>query len=411
MRQGLLVFAAIGGLILVIIAARYGYKLADDPADALVWGFLYGFITLGGLFGHGYALRVWRHDKRAGAFVFAVSGLALVISLSNSLGSMASRGNETTAKRQQVAENVDDLKGQLKAKEKERDGLKFDPADENTLKTANEAAATATLAKYSECKSGRGPACIEKENAEKLALEKKAKVAADKAAADQAKKLDNEIKELRKQINEAGPVLETNSQGRMLARLFGFPEQEAAKLLTWQNFGMGIAAELMVVAMTISYEVLTHAHHEVQSQLPVPQAPRAAERAVPIRARELEPLEDDPEELEPDEPEPQPLLARPRPVRQVTSQREPFGNVIDIIAKVMAPAAGSRVEIKEAYFAYAQACKEQGKKPFPPDKFATEIKRFCKEARVKIHAEEHGVYLLNVRLKALKERELEGQAS
>ena len=77
----------------------------------------------------------------------------------------------------------------------------------------------------------------------------------------------------------------------------------------------------------------------------------------------------------------------------------------------MAPSPGGKVEIKEAYFAYAQACKEQGKKPFPPDKFATEIKRFCKEARVTIHAEEHGVYLLNVRLKASEERELEDQAS
>ena len=104
-------------------------------------------------------------------------------------------------------------------------------------------------------------------------------------------------------------------------------------------------------------------------------------------------------------------MERPKPVRQITFQREPFGNVIDIIVKVMAPAAGGRVEIKEAYFAYAHACKGQGKEPFPPDKFATEIKRFCKEARVKIHAEEHGVYLLNVRLKASEERELEGEAS
>jgi hypothetical protein len=52
--------------------------------------------------------------------------------------------------------------------------------------------------------------------------------------------------------------------------------------------------------------------------------------------------------------------------------------------------------------------KAQGKKPFPPDKFAAEIKRFCNEAHVKIQAEEDGVYLLNVRLKALEKQELEG---
>ena len=68
------------------------------------------------------------------------------------------------------------------------------------------------------------------------------------------------------------------------------------------------------------------------------------------------------EDLEPDEI--QPLLERPKPVRQVTAQREPFGNVIDTVAKVMEPHSDSKVEIKEAYFAYAHVCKEQGKNPF-----------------------------------------------
>jgi hypothetical protein len=88
------------------------------------------------------------------------------------------------------------------------------------------------------------------------------------------------------------------------------------------------------------------------------------------------------EELESDEMPP--LLERPKPVWQVTSQIEPFGNVIDIIVKVMAPSSGNKVEIKDAY-------SPTPKPAFPPDKFAAEIKRFCKEARIKIHAEEDGV--------------------
>jgi hypothetical protein len=72
----------------------------------------------------------------------------------------------------------------------------------------------------------------------------------------------------------------------------------------------------------IGYEVLTHAHH---------------------RAREMSPAE----ELESDEMPP--LLERPKPVGQLTSQIEPFGNVIDIIVKVMAPGSGNKVEIKDAY--------------------------------------------------------------
>jgi hypothetical protein len=403
MRHVALVFAILGGAALVIIAARYGYASTDNPTDALFWGFLYGIITLGGLFGHGFALRVWRHDKRAGAFIFAVAAAAFIIGQSNSLGSMASRGNEATAKRQGIADDVDDLQKQLKTAVTEREKLQFDPADEKTVSSANEEATNATNARIRECKSGRGPACIEKEKAEEQALAKKTKATNDKAAANRAKKLDEEIiPGLRKQIKEVGPVLETNSQGSALARLFG---GEAKKLLTWQNLAMGTVAELLIAAAMIGYEILTQAHHAGQPRLPIPQAPRTAE-AVPVRTKDLRPVR---EELESDEI--QPLLERPKPVRQVTSQREPFGNVIDIVAKVMEPDSGSNVELKEAYFAYAETCKEQGKKPFPPAKFASEIKRFCEEARIKIHAEEHGVYLLNVRLKASDERELEGQAS
>jgi len=403
MRHVALVFAILGGAALVIIAARYGYASTDNPTDALFWGFLYGIITLGGLFGHGFALRVWRHDRRAGAFIFAVAAAAFIIGQSNSLGSMASRGNEATAKRQGIADDVEDLQKQLKTAGAEREKLQFDPADEKTVSSANEEATNATNARIRECKSGRGSACIEKEKAEEQALAKKTKATNDKAAADRAKKLDEEIiPGLRKQIKEAGPVLETNSQGSALARLFG---GEAKKLLTWQNLAMGTVAELLIAAAMIGYEILTHAHHAGQSRLPLPQAPRTAE-AVAVRVREPRPVRD---ELEPDET--QPLLERPKPVRQVTSQREPFGNVIDIVVKVMEPGGGDKVEIKEAYFAYAEACKEQGKKPFPPAKFAAELKRFCEEAGIKIHAEEHGVYLLNVRLKASDERELEGKAS
>jgi hypothetical protein len=404
MRHVALVFAILGGAALVIIAARYGYASTDNPTDALFWGFLYGIITLGGLFGHGFALRVWRHDKRAGAFIFAVAAAAFIIGQSNSLGSMASRGNEATAKRQGIADDVEDLQKQLKTAVTEREKLQFDPADEKTVSSANEEATNATNARIRECKSGRGPACIEKEKAEEQALAKKTKATNDKAAADRAKKLDEEIiPGLRKQIKEAGPVLETNSQGSALARLFG---GEAKKLLTWQNLAMGTVAELLIAAAMIGYEILTHAHHAGQSRLPVPQAPRTTETAVSMRPSDLRPVR---EELESDEIKP--LLERPKPVRQVTSQRELFGKVIDIAVKVMEPGDGDKVEIKEAYFAYAQACKEQGEKPFPPDKFAAEIKRFCKEARIKIHAEEHGVYLLNVRLKASEKLELEDQAS
>jgi hypothetical protein len=404
MRHIALVVAILAGAVLVGIAAQYGSTLTDNPKSALAWGFLYGFVTLGGLFGHGLALRVWRHDKKAGLFIGAVAMAAFIIGLSNSLGSMASRGNETTAKRQSVAGDVEDLRGQLKIAEEERKGLKYDPADEDTVNVANEAATNASTAKLRACKYRRGQACIEKENAEKTALEKKTKATNDKAAADRAKKLDEEIiPGLREQIRKAGPVLETNSQGLVLARLAGYTEEEAKKeapkLLARQNLGMVTVVDMLIVAAMIGYEALTHAHHAAQERPPVPQVPVVA-KGVSVRVRELE-------EMEPDELPP--LLATPKP-RLISSQVVPFGNVFAIAADVSESGPG-KLELREFYIAYARACKEQGKRPVGVEKFAEDIKKLCEASGVKIQVEGDKVYLLNVRLKASEERELEGEAS
>jgi hypothetical protein len=70
-----------------------------------------------------------------------------------------------------------------------------------------------------------------------------------------------------------------------------------------------------------------------------------------------------------------------------------------------------KLELREFYIAYARACKEQGKRPVGVEKFAEDIKKLCEASGVKIQVEGDKVYLLNVRLKASEERELEGQAS
>ena len=43
-------------------------------------------------------------------------------------------------------------------------------------------------------------------------------------------------------------MLEANSQGNALARLFGLPDDKdsADRMLTYQNFGMAIVLELLV---------------------------------------------------------------------------------------------------------------------------------------------------------------------
>ena len=120
MRTFARAFGVLCGAVVVAIAARYGFKTSDNDFDGYIWAFTYGAVTTGGLFGHAVALRVWRHDKWIGLAAGVISALALVISLSNSLGAMAGRGNEQQATRIQVAETVRDLRRGLESAASER---------------------------------------------------------------------------------------------------------------------------------------------------------------------------------------------------------------------------------------------------------------------------------------------------
>ena len=148
-----------------------------------------------------------------------VTGLALVISLSNSLGAMAGRGNEQQAERMRVADTVRDLRRGLDRAETERKELKFEAADEAAVNAARAKATAATAAKDAECQ-WRGQRCRDKETAESTALATLEAITRNKAATDRAAKLDSDIATFREKIENAGPVLEANSQGNALARIF-----------------------------------------------------------------------------------------------------------------------------------------------------------------------------------------------
>ena len=144
MRAFARVFGVLCGAVVIAIAARYGFKTSDNDFDGYIWAFTYGSVTLGGLFGHALAVRVWRHNGLIGAIVMAVSALALVISLSNSLGAMAGRGNEQQAERMRVADTVRDLRRGLERAETERKKLEFTATDEAAVNAAKVKATAAT---------------------------------------------------------------------------------------------------------------------------------------------------------------------------------------------------------------------------------------------------------------------------
>jgi hypothetical protein len=160
LRIGAGLFSLFGGVVIIVIDARYGYRTADNEVDGYTVGFLFGMIAAGGLFGHAVAVKLWSYGKRlAAVFLFLAATSAVVISLSNSLGAMAGRGDQTQAKRLQVAASARATNRSLDLAQKKLESLTFTPTNEETVKAFKVASEAATAAKDAECKFVRGKKC------------------------------------------------------------------------------------------------------------------------------------------------------------------------------------------------------------------------------------------------------------
>ncbi len=381
------------GVLVTAIAARYGFRTSDNDFDGAIWAFTYGAVTVGGLFGHALGVRAWRHSRLVGALVFAGSAFALIISLSNSIGAMAGRGNEQQAERMRVADIVRDTRRSLKRAEDEREGLTFTPADESAVQAAQAKAGAASRAKEAEC-TYRGPRCRDKETAESEALAGLEAATRNKALTDRAAKLDADIVALREKIEKAGPVLEANSQGSALARLFGMPDTKAAALSTYQNLAMAMVIEFLIAISLVASEVI--GQHEK------PPAPAAADPEAAVR-KEAEIEERDGAKAVPlieafpagTPPKPFPVASKPR---LIASQPNP--TVAQVMVDILAPGRG-KVEIAALYAAYSKACAARGKRPVAAGEFPAALAALCNTLNIKIEATDTGVYLLKVKLLAV----------
>lgn len=382
MRTGAGLFGLLCGLVIILINARYGYRTTDEQADAYMVGFFYGAIAFAGLFGHAVAARLWKRGGRISALaVGIVCFVSLLVNLSNSLGAIAGRGDQTQAKRLQVADTVKEAKRSLQHAEDEREGLRFTPTDAAALQAAKESRDTASHMKSDECVK-RGPKCEAREAEERKASEAFTLASTNKSTTDQARSLDLKIVQLRRSITEEGPVLAVNSQASALARLFALPDSSASFLSTVQSFAMGAIVELLAVVFLIAYEALDHSHG---LKLPTEAKGR------PEEAIDLLPVVN---ELVPVKVFPQP----PKP-RLIATEQNPFGNVTKIIAELLAVEKGERAEVTDIFASYARMCSERGLRPVPIGEFTSALKGICQKATIKIVTKGDHVYLNNMRLK------------
>jgi hypothetical protein len=417
MRHFVGLFGLVCSAIIIAVASRYGVKTSDSDFDGYIWAFIYGAITFAGLFGHMVAVRLWwRYRMRwlSGA-VFIVCFLTLIISLSNSIGAMAGRMNTTQASRVQTAETVRAARRDLERAQGERERLKFEPTDWSAVEAARKKAETAKAAREAECNI-RGQRCRDREEAEAKALAESESASKSKAATDHARELDAQIEKLTAKIAEK-PVLEANSQGSALARLFGLGDDKADRVSTFQNLGMGIVLELLVALSLIIYELMTEgeslpkparAFAPVASALPIEIEPdEAIAIAPPVIAPAIEEREEPQEEpeaptatIEPEPEETTPRTFPPRRPRLIASEAAPFGNVAEILGEALETSARGKLELAPVFRAYSDACRTQGKRSVSQDRFVDDLTAFCRDNGIAMTGDDTGIYLRKVRLKA-----------
>jgi hypothetical protein len=302
----------------------------------------------------------------------------------------------------------------LKQKQDELASLKFTPTKNDAVELAKSKAQAATTAKNEACNKPLSQRCRDRQKDEIAALGDAAKATQEMNATDHAQKLDQDITKLNEKIEKAGPVLEANSQGGALARLFNLPDDDkdaAKKLSTYQNLAMGFGIELLIALALILYEVMTeHERERMPKTAPASPAARPIElelepEAVAIAAPVIEaekPVEPAPvlkEIIMEEEPKAFPVRSRPR---LIASQPDPVGSVPEILAEVMEKGGRGKLEIREIFKACSEACRAHGKRFVSEAEFPALLVACCKAADIEVEISDGRAYLLNVRLKPPK---------
>src|SRR5262245_11905836 len=94
----------------VLLAGRYGYKSADTEIDAIINASVFAAIALCACLFDAAAVRLYFMRHKVGAIAIGLIGsAALVVTITNSLGAIASRADAVTAQRKSVTDTRADL--------------------------------------------------------------------------------------------------------------------------------------------------------------------------------------------------------------------------------------------------------------------------------------------------------------
>src|SRR5262249_35593612 len=183
--------AVLLGAVSVSLAARYGYKGADTTVDGVISAVVFGAIALCAFIFDAAAVRLWFMGHRIGSVAIGtISAAALVVTFTNSLGAIAGRADVTQAERTRARDDVAADRAELARIGRERAGMSFVAATDDTVAAARDAVAAAERNRVAECGNGdprqRGPNCRQRETEEQARREALMSALANKAATDRA---------------------------------------------------------------------------------------------------------------------------------------------------------------------------------------------------------------------------------
>lgn len=419
-------FGLLCGIIVIGLVGRYGFKTTDIDADAWIMAFLFAAIATGGLFGHAVAARLWRHNKAASAAMGAVSAVALMLNLSNSLGAIAGRADHATMERVGTNRAIRAAEEELKRLSTLLDKMPaFVRTDDAALSAAKSAADAAASARLAECGNGdpkqRGRFCREKEGAEKVAIDALSEATKAKAATDRANALESGAEIERKKLSNLGPIVTENVQGSAIAKLFRLPDKEADFVAMAQQFGIAVVVELIIVMCLIAWEVLGHAHANSMRATAARTSNAEVSREKPIDLGSADRIETKPRSAPPraqtaapfartiprspairEQPQNAPAKLPPpsRPTLAIARQEPPAGPVPRIMTGALEPAKGERLELGKAYSRYVAVCKAEARAAVTPNQFMDAMAKFCKQVGIKSKIENEKLYLIDIELSA-----------
>jgi hypothetical protein len=340
------VVACLFGILSVALTARYGAKGADTALDGALAACIYGAISLCAFLFDGLAVRLWFTRHRVGAvFIGFVATLALVVTITNSLGAIAGRADATQAERAAVLKaraEVDRLIG-------ERAKLPaFAPADAAEVAAGEALVRSAERSRAAECDK-RGPECRKREADEATARTALSAIHTRRALTDSAAEIDRQIDHERGKLDKAPPVGTPNPLGAALELIIG---QGAAMLTAWQQAIVAVVFELCLVGLMVGYELLGQ---PASTKAPAKDAPRPTARQGAIEEFLCDHLESEP---------------------------------------------GEGVETFALYTAYKTWCQARGFIPMIARRFADDLPTICDAVGIQLEARNGSFYCVDMRLAA-----------